>query len=94
MALKREENEWKASAMERARSDVRAAAAGAEAADGATYDAACSSRGGGDLEERIRESIVEGGPGTAARRAVGLVSVGGGDDDGSDDRVGGDSAKR
>lgn len=71
VALKREENEWKASAMERARSDVRAAA------DGTTADEAGSSGGCGALEERVRESIVEGGPGAAARKAVGLVRIGG-----------------
>eukprot|EP00903_Cladosiphon_okamuranus_P006278 g6160.t1 len=96
VALKREENEWKASARERARSDLRTAAAAGT--DGAT-NTACSSDGGGGggggaggagLEERIRERIVEEGPGAAARRAVGLVRVGEGDDDGSDDGVGGD----
>eukprot|EP00752_Nemacystus_decipiens_P008781 g7835.t1 len=92
VALKREENEWKAAAMERARSDVRTAAAAA--VDGAA-DVACSSGGGGGgLEERIREKIVEGGPGNAARRAVGLVMVDDGDHDGADFGIRGENRMR
>ncbi|CAN0113787.1 unnamed protein product [Pylaiella littoralis] len=69
VALKREESAWKASAMERARRDLRA-----------TDDVTATPPSGGCLEERARERIIEEGPGPEAMRAVGLVKVGGGAD--------------
>ena len=97
MALKREENEWKASAMERARKDLRAvppddlgagggnhstATAAAEAGASSSSYSSSPFRGGG-LQERVLERVAEEGPGADAMRAVGLVRVGGAGDSGA-----------
>ncbi len=98
MALKREENEWKASAMERARKDLRGAPAddagdgggnrptGAGGARVGPFSSSSYSPfegGGGGQGDRLLERLAEEGPGAEAMRAVGLVRVGGADDNGT-----------
>ncbi|CBJ29299.1 expressed unknown protein [Ectocarpus siliculosus] len=81
VALKREEDSWKTSAMQRARRDLRTAsstyeeypvfAAGRNPAASTTLFSGSTS-----LEERTRDRIAEEGPGEEAMRAVGLVRDG------------------
>ncbi|CAM9598295.1 unnamed protein product [Ectocarpus sp. 12 AP-2014] len=90
VALKREEDSWKTSAMQRAREDLRTAsttcedypvfAAGRNPAASTTLFS-----GSASLEERTRDRIAEEGPGEEAMRAVGLVR------DGEDSRDEGES---
>ncbi|CAM9173224.1 unnamed protein product, partial [Hapterophycus canaliculatus] len=80
VALKREEALWKASAMERARRDLRREAAEGDGGDeGGNNGNSSNGRAAPhtscrrSLEEQARERIVEEGPGAEALAAVGLV---------------------
>ncbi|CAN0008842.1 unnamed protein product [Scytosiphon promiscuus] len=81
VALKREEEIWKASAIERAKRDLRTASAGRNDGDdngsnsnsNSSNSATAHPSFGRSLEERVRERVVEEGPGPEALAAVGLV---------------------